>query len=1254
MAESAAAALGLQLDAVDFSGSASWRWVLSDESGGTVATYDVRLDETCWQFEAFLDVHGYLAWQAAPDRQAKDVARIIRQVGEWIATEVFGPIADELVRQARWRHVTARVVVPDEARELLFRPLELAHVNGRPLAVQDVTLVMQASPEDARITLNGRKRLRVLGLFSLPEGGQTLNLRRERQALVELIHGIAATEMAADVRVLQYGVTRQLLKDVLTEAEGWDIVHISGHGSPGELLLETAEGKSDRVGAAQLADLLKLAREHVKLVTVSACWSAALTVLEQRRRLGLPVVEGAWEPQDAGGSPATLATELTDRLGCAVLAMRYPVDDEFAITLTKTLYNLLAAKNQPLPLAVSQALKQFSQTTSALLLATPVLFGGAAAGLRLGAPERDGPDNHDPVALKLAGFPPQPERFVGRTGVMARASACLARNSRVPGVLLHGMPGGGKTACALELAYGHEHTFDRLVWYKAPDQGMAINGALTEFALTLERYLDQFQMAHLVSDEKKLAGFLPKLTELMRQRRVLIVIDNAESLLSETGEWCDERWGQVVDALCSHAGLGRVVLTSRLVPAGLLPGAAPTRGLHVEAVDALSADEALLLTRELPDLRKLINGDVAGIERHVARRLARRALEAAQGHPKLLQLANSQAAYPDQLAALVEAGDQAWREQGGLPEGFFTSGTGESTAAPGDYWHVLAAWSQAVSVTLTAGGRDLFWLLCCLEEPDRVRPVLEGNWAGLWHRLDRDGQPPGLDLSLAAISARGLAAIREGTEHADESYALHPGIAAAGRTQAGEPFRHAVDAEAAIYWAGTYQRASGADGGIVHTGLLVRAGLGAVPYLVRLQRWDHAAMLLEGAFNQDPSRANAVAVLPAIEQIARHAPRRDGTVALVLEVIDPAAGEARARVALHAAIDRGDYHAAAAVAGQLAYRCRETGRLAEALALTEKVADYTRQAGLGAWTQLSAEGRRLQVLIEMGQADQVLAEVTRLRAHMDTLPATEGPNDTTAAWKVREVLLDTGRDAAARLGRWTDALDLSAAIAASERDRAAPRTVIARTQFNGYEPLLRLGRTQQALDLLQDCLATFRDAHDAPMIANILTALADTEEERGHGDAAVRLECDALRYAYLADDILGTAISYHNLGGYLARHTQRPAAAFASHLASALIGALAGTQDGDSVREAAIDLREFGEAAAPPKNVADLCDRLADFPGTDLPGLLATLSPDAGTTERTLSDLVAQAQEQAAPIKSMLHKVIGRRSWATGTKGRSE
>lgn len=278
---------GLRLEARDYAGPARWRWVLTGSDGAFIADHQVRLDETAWQFEAFGDLHHYLSWHVAPDRRGTDDARIVAEVGAWITGQVLGPIAGELARRARKRHVTVLVTVPADAADLFSRPLELAHVDGQPLAAQDVTLVMQPAEHAAGVPAR-RDRLRVLGLFSLPEGGRPLNLRRERQALVTLIGGIAATGKAADVRVLQYGVTRDLLRDVLAEAEGWDIIHISGHGAPGEILLETAEGRPDRVPTADLADLLLAARGHVRLVTVAACWSAAQAVADQRRRLGSP------------------------------------------------------------------------------------------------------------------------------------------------------------------------------------------------------------------------------------------------------------------------------------------------------------------------------------------------------------------------------------------------------------------------------------------------------------------------------------------------------------------------------------------------------------------------------------------------------------------------------------------------------------------------------------------------------------------------------------------------------------------------------------------------------------------------------------------------------------------------------------------------------------------------------------------------------------------------------------------------------
>jgi tetratricopeptide (TPR) repeat protein len=263
----------------------------------------------------------------------------------------------------------------------------------------------------------------------------------------------------------------------------------------------------------------------------------------------------------------------------------------------------------------------------------------------------------------------------------------------------------------------------------------------------------------------------------------------------------------------------------------------------------------------------------------------------------------------------------------------------------------------------------------------------------------------------------------------------------------------------------------------------------------------------------------------------------------------------------------------------------------------------------------------------MGRSGQVLEEVTRLRDRMATLPATPGPDEADTTWHVREALLDTGRYAAMLAGRHADALPFIAEVVASQQSRHAPADVIARTRYNNYYPLLHLGRTEEALAVLQDCRQVFQDARDTLMLGKTLSALADIEEARGHGDAAIRLERDGLRYSYLAKDLEGIAIGYHNLGNHLAG---QPALAFASHLTSALVCAMTGNEDdAESIEAAASDLRGFGPDDIQPAGIADLCRQIGDIPGTNLASLIEQFSPDQATAEETLRNLIAQAQELA-------------------------
>jgi hypothetical protein len=1240
----------LRLDARDFVGPGRWRWVLTGSGGEFVADHEVRLDTGCWQFEAFTDLERYLRWRVSPDRRIAHEAEIVADVGAWIGEQVLGAVGAAM---ARVRPATVRVVVPadlPEAAQLMFMPLELGHSRGRPLAAQNVTLVMQHGAEGSvPAVVPVGERLRVLGLFSTPTGGRPLNLRRERQALVRLFAEMGALDRAVDVRVLQYGVTRQRLQDVLEEGEGWDLIHVSGHGAPGELVLEAEDGSPDRVTAAELVDLLDLARERLKLVTVSACWSAALTLTEQRRLLKLPARDDlraeqaepglAGDPGRAGGrgradeldTAGGLAAALVDRLGCGVLAMRYPVVDDFAIALAEKLYDLLVRKGQTLPRALGIALKDRqviadSPTAGcpALSVATPALFGARTVGLRLAAPQRTSPISYDTRLLKLAGFPSQPDRFVGRTAVMTRASQALAPRNGTAGVLLYGMPGGGKTACALELAYTHEHAFERLVWFKAPDDGLDIADALTRFALSLETGLPGLQMAHLLDEKTGLAAFLPRLTELLERHRMLVVVDNIESLLTESGQWRDTRWAAVVAAMTGHRGLGRVVLTSRRTPHDL------DGRMWALAVDTLSADEALLLARELPHLSTLMDGNVAGIGANVARQLAVRVLEAAQGNPKLLELADGQAAHPECLRKLVDAADTAWRQVGGLPAGFFT--TGETQGVGQDYQHVLTAWTRAAALTLAPADRDLFYLLCCLEEADRIRPVLEANWATLWRRLGRAGGPPDLDRGLARLAVAGLTAIQPGTLGTAAEYPIHPAIAVAARNLAGARFGKAADIVLAAYWASLSDQARSQEEKQQASRMVIQAGLRAAPYLLRLRQWEIAAHALETAITRDHSVAAAHAALPGLRAVAAAVagtdfePTATGMLTLALERIDPAAAERQTTQILAVALDRQDYRTASSAASNLVISRSRGGHLDEALRLADQMADYTRRAGLGPWMQLLAEARRLEVLTRMGQPEKALAEVRRLRAYMETLPSTSEPLDTDPVWSVREQLLGAGREAALRLGDGDGALELNAAVVASMRGHGALPAEIARARYSDYGPMIMLDRVDEAFELLVDCREVFERAYDIGMLGLVFGALAAVEESRGHGDAAVHLAREALRYSYLAGDVETIWISHHNLGQYLHDLPDQPGSGLAHHLAAALIRTVTGAEGvNEPLLAAADDLKADGDVPVP-ADVADLCRRVADVPGADLGRLLAGLGPDPQVVQRTLEELIGRAR----------------------------
>jgi hypothetical protein len=89
-----------------------------------------------------------------------------------------------------------------------------------------------------------------------------------------------------------------------------------------------------------------------------------------------------------------------------------------------------------------------------------------------------------------------------------------------------------------------------------------------------------------------LRAFAPRRRRLLAEAGILVVLDNLETLLTPEGAWRDPRWGILVEALTSHGGESRVILTSRIAPAGLAVLPVLTLPVH-----SLSLAEAVALAR---------------------------------------------------------------------------------------------------------------------------------------------------------------------------------------------------------------------------------------------------------------------------------------------------------------------------------------------------------------------------------------------------------------------------------------------------------------------------------------------------------------------------------------------------------------------------------------------------------------------------------------------------------------------------------
>lgn len=1246
------------LRAVEVAGPARWRWVLTAESGRFLADHEVDLDAGTVEYEAFCDLMGFLDRQRLPHDPVGSEAAAVDRVSAWISEHVFGRALLAMFED------TVRVVVPRDAEFMLARPLELAQVSGVPLTRRQVSLVYEpagsGAPGDKE---HATESMRILALFSMPARSSVLALRRERYELTRIVRTIAAkSRKAIELRVLQYGVTRARLAEAVEEFPGWDVLHVSGHGGVGALLLEQPDGEPDLVSTAELIEMLAPARRRLKLAVLSACQSGAAEAVSTLQTLGLDELAAQVDPHE--GRPASqvgLARGLVEHLGVTALAMRYPVADGFAVALARELYPRLLGAGQPVGRAVALALpkaagRRPTAAVPAASIGTPMLIGAGGAGLRVAPPP--GRVVLDPYAERMAWFPPEPERFVGRTQALIEASTALAPESGRVGVLFVGMVGAGKSACALELAHQHRGRFGALAWWQAPDQPDEFGQALVSFAAAMEAQLG-IPMLQAVGSEAELRNFLPRLAAVLREEAVLLVLDNVDTLLSGNASWRDPMWGMLAESLFSHGGLSRVVLTSRVAPDGIDSGIVAVLPVH-----SLSAAESVLLVRELPHLGALL-GDVPTAERTGApsvtgRQLIRRVLNMAQGHPKLLELADAAAAEPGRLAEALAAAEAADRDAPVMA--FFA--TGASALDGGQYLRLLTAWTDAALSRLPARARMLAELLARLEEDERRSWIVRQVWELVWQDLHGEEAPPvewALEPLVSAVLVEAVP-VSDDDLSSWQVYRLHPGVGEVIRAGTDHGFGALVDEMTAWCLEEVYEYAHAEESRGGSGSAIVWAGLAAAPYLLRSGRIEHAASMLDAATDRvkDPNTTSRALgyvrrMLETTNDLSRMAAlhaklvSRSNPQSAVTTLLDVFRDSKAAR----------RFDLASIALAECVEICCDNGNLEEALELSQTLMEMSGLAGYGPWTEVADQCLALTILDKMGKpkgAEYVLG----LAKVVEAMPDDCGSPERVTPVSVREVVLSTALGAVCDTRDWDAAMDICERISRLHQQRGASAHERARLQLNTASVLLKQDRVTEAEEVLRQCQAVFEDAEDVTLLGDVFRLRAEVQDARERAGEALTMAQAGLRYSYHQSKPGDVAAGHDAMSRHLADAGYPAQTCLAHRLAAEMLRAAVAHEEGGVIEVELSDLLGYG-ADLWPRTLAELVEQVEQIPGVRLEATLRSLVPDetdrgrlfdsvAGPL-RTKADIAQHAsanhrEERAALVEALHRADAGERSLA--------
>ncbi|WSG47466.1 tetratricopeptide repeat protein [Dactylosporangium sp. NBC_01737] len=634
----AAVDVSVVVDAGSVTVSGQGRQAVTVPHQGVVPGLRVSLD-VFRRSRSGLTVQRDLASEQAGGGVEAPVVAVGRALTENFLADAAGALFSDLVAAARSAHRPTRVglrVVP----ELAGLPWEtmLSPGSGLPLGIDPQVRAFRQA-RSAAVRLPGPLRIVVAISSPLSGGGQVLDYEQELRNVLAAVR--AARAYDADVRVVHFATTAAI-RAALSDAPA-HVLHLSGHGLPGLLVLEDEDGAARPVTADEFLNEAVPPGATPPVFALAACHTASHTT-------------------NGGGS---FAEGLLARGAGVVIATETSISDVYATRVFARVYGRLAA-----------------DPAADVVAAVADARAAVQVELERSADDRDrrlagfqewstvsvyAPSGSVPVIDPDAPPAPVSGRRIG-TGILRReVGEVVGRrreqrewpaallSGRTAGIVIHGLGGVGKTTLADELV--------TRIQEREPERAVvAVTGPVTgeqlftALALQINDQLHDRRvappervlrlLARIADPSRSPADRTGTLHDLLAEVPVLIVLDNFEDNLAGTGTQpvVPALAGLLAD-LVARPGRCRLLITCRY--RFTLPGGAH-RGLTFHHLGPLSFAETMKLAWALPHLDRMTSTDLERVWRAVG------------GHPRCLEyvdalLASGTARYTDVTLRLGRA-----------------------------------------------------------------------------------------------------------------------------------------------------------------------------------------------------------------------------------------------------------------------------------------------------------------------------------------------------------------------------------------------------------------------------------------------------------------------------------------------------------------------------------------------------------------------------------------------------------------------